>query len=117
MELTRLESRYPPGIPDVLCCSENGAFSFLELKVMHGSSRKVTLSPHQVSWQTRHGHASTFVVVRGSDLALRLYLGARSVDLRMVGIDAVPALAVFEAPYTAKNWRQFWRLTAPGGAV
>ena len=114
MELTRLESRYPPGIPDVLCCSENGAFSFLELKVMHGSSRKVTLSPHQVSWQTRHGHASTFVVVRGSDLALRLYLGARSVDLRMVGIDAVPALAVFEAPY---DWPEFWRLTAPGGAV
>ena len=110
MELTRLESRYPPGIPDVLCCAEDGAFSFLELKVMHGTSRKVTLSPHQVAWQTRHGHANSFVVIRGSDLALRVFMGSCSVDLRMDGIDSVAALAVLEEPY---DWPKFWQLTAP----
>ena len=110
MELTRLESWATPGVPDVLCCAEDGAFSFIELKVMHGKSKKVALSPHQVSWQTRHGHANSFVVVRDSSLAISVYLGSCSVDLRMDGIDAVQALDVFEEPY---DWQQFWRLTAP----
>ena len=108
--MTRLESWATPGVPDVLCCAEDGAFSFIELKVMHGKSKKVALSSHQVSWQTRHGHSNSFVVIRGSDLALRVYLGADSTDLRMDGIAAVPALAIFEEPY---DWQQFWALTAP----
>ena len=86
----------------------------MELKVLHGKSRKVTLSPHQVSWQTRNGHGRTHIVVRASDLALRVYMGADSVDLCMDGIDAVEALAVFSEPY---NWPEFWLLTAPLGVV
>ena len=86
----------------------------MELKVLHGTSRKVALSPHQVSWQTRNGHGRTHIVVRASDLDLRLYMGADSVDLCMVGIDAVEAVAVFSEPY---NWAEFWRLTAPSGSV
>jgi len=86
----------------------------MELKVLHGKSRKVALSPHQVSWQTRNGHGRTHIVVRGSDLDLRIYLGANCTDLCMVGIDAVEALAVFSEPY---DWAGFWGLTAPGGPV
>tara|TARA_R100001086_G_scaffold157762_2_gene84448 strand:- start:329 stop:574 length:246 start_codon:yes stop_codon:yes gene_type:complete len=77
---------------------------------MHGTSRKVTLSPHQVAWQTRHGHANTFVVIRGSDLALRVFMGADSVGLRMDGIDSIQARFVFQEPY---DWPKFWQLTAP----
>jgi hypothetical protein len=112
--LTRLESWATPGVPDVLCCAENGAFSFLELKVLHGSSRKVGLSPHQVAWQTRHGHGNTFVVVRAADLALRVYLGSDGVDLRMDGVDAVEALEIFVEPY---DWARFWELTCPGSGI
>ena len=110
LELTRLESWATPGVPDVLCCAEDGSFSFIELKVIHGKSRKVALSAHQVSWQTRHGHANTFIVVRSSDLALRVYLGAHSADLCMDGIGSVEAVETFLEPY---NWQKFWQLTAP----
>lgn len=77
---------------------------------MHGSSKKVALSPHQVAWQTRHGHANSFVVVRGSDLDISVYLGAHSTSLCMDGITAVEAVSVFEEPY---DWKKFWQLTAP----
>ena len=86
----------------------------MELKVLHGKSRKVTLSPHQGSWQTRNGHGRTHIVVRASDLALRVYMGADCADLCLAGLDSVEAVAIFSEPY---DWPEFWRLTAPGGAV
>ena len=79
---------------------------------MHGKSTKVALSPHQVAWQTRHGHANSFVVVRGSSLDISVYMGRDSTDLCMDGVTAVQALEVFEEPY---EWQKFWQLTAPGG--
>ena len=79
---------------------------------MHGQSKKVALSPHQVAWQTRHGHANSFVVVRGSDLDIHVYMGADSTALCMDGITAVEAVSVFEEPY---DWQKFWQLTAPCG--
>ena len=111
IELTRLESWATPGVPDVLCCSESGSFSFMELKVMHGKSKKVALSPHQVAWQTANGHGNTFIVARSSDLDIGVYMGSRSVDLRMDGLDAVAALEIFPGP--PYNWQKFWQLTAP----
>jgi len=82
----------------------------MELKVMHGKSKKVALSPHQVSWQTRHGHSNSFIVIRGSNLDISVYMGRDSTDLCMDGVAAVQALEVFEEPY---NWQKFWQLTAP----
>ena len=84
----------------------------MELKVVHGKSKKVTLSPHQVAWQVRHSHSNSFIVIRSSDLALRVYMGADSVDLCMGGITAVPALEVFEEK-GGYDWQKFWQLTAP----
>ena len=72
------------------------------------------MSPHQVAWQTRHGHGNTFVVVRAADLALRVYLGSDGVDLRMDGVDAVEALEIFVEPY---DWARFWELTCPGSGI
>jgi len=86
----------------------------LELKVLHGKSRKVALSPHQVSWQTRNGRGNTFIVVRDSTLDIHVYLGSDSTDLCMDGVTAVEALAVFSEPY---NWPEFWLLTSPGALV
>ena len=79
---------------------------------MHGSSKKVALSPHQVAWQTRHGHANSFVVVRGSSLDISVYMGRDRTDLCMAGIDAVEALEVLEEK-GGYDWQKFWQLTAP----
>ncbi len=108
IELTRLEAWNLPGIPDVLACNEDGCFSFLELKVRHG--KKVKLSAHQVAWLSRHGHSHTYIIVRGPNLDINVYMGSDSVDLAMGDADAVEALETYSDPY---DFEAFWALTAP----
>ena len=110
METTRLESWALPGLPDVLLCSESGVFSFLELKVTKSGAGKLGLSPHQCAWLSRHASGPVFVVVRDSSLDIRVYSGSDAVDLRMDGLAAVEALAIFKEPY---DWESFFRLTCP----
>jgi hypothetical protein len=43
-------------------------------------------------------------------LAISVFAGSSAVDLRMDGLSAVEALAVFEEPY---DWEAFFRLTSP----
>jgi len=112
IETTRLESWATPGVPDVLLCAENGAFSFLELKVTKGRIGKVDLSPHQVAWLSRHSRANCFIVVRDSSLDISVFAGSTAVDLRMDGLAAVSPLAVLQEPY---NWEAFFQLTSPTG--
>ena len=109
IETTRLESWAIPGVPDVLVCSESGRFSFWELKA-HKGKGKLDLSPHQVSWLSRHSEAPVFIVVRDGSLAISVFAGRDAVDLRMDGVAAVEPLAVFEEPY---DWPAFFALTAP----
>ena len=106
----RLESWAIPGVPDVLLCSEGGVFSFLELKVTKSGAGKLSLSPHQCAWLSRHTNGPCFIVVRDSSLAISVYGGSDAVDLRMDGLAAVSPLAVFEEPY---DWAEFFRLTCP----
>lgn len=110
IETTRLESWAIPGIPDVLLFSESGVFSFMELKVTKGRANKINLSPHQCAWLSRHSGGLVFVVVRDSSLDISVYAAADAVSLRMDGVAAVEALAVFKEPY---DWESFFRLTAP----
>jgi hypothetical protein len=97
-------------VPDVLLCSEGGVFSFLELKVSESTTGKLHLSPHQCAWLSRHTSGPAFIVVRDSSLAISVFAGSSAVDLRMDGLSAVEALAVFEEPY---DWEAFFRLTSP----
>ena len=110
IETTRLESWALPGVPDVLLCGESGIFSFLELKVAKSSVGKLDLSPHQVAWLSRHASGPAFIIVRDGALDISVYAGADAVDLRMDGLAAVEALAVFPEPY---DWESFFRLTSP----
>tara|TARA_R110002072_G_scaffold93206_1_gene206763 strand:+ start:2356 stop:2508 length:153 start_codon:yes stop_codon:yes gene_type:complete len=48
--------------------------------------------------------------VRDSSLDISVFAGSDAVDLRMDGLAAVAALAVFEEPY---DWEEFFRLTSP----
>ena len=110
IETTRLESWAIPGVPDVLLCSEGGVFSFLELKVTKSGTGKLHLSPHQCAWLSRHSNGPAFIVVRDGSLDISVFSGSDAVDLRMDGLSAVEALAVFEEPY---DWESFFRLTSP----
>ena len=83
IEATRIESWAVPGVPDVVFCSEDGNFSFLELKAAkaHGP---LALSPHQVSWLTRHGHSQNcFVVLWAPVLLDNSYAGRSDLSTRM----------------------------------
>ena len=110
IETTRLESWALPGVPDVLLCNERGVFSFLELKVAKSNAGKLNLSPHQCAWLSRHSSGPAFIVVRDGSLDIRVFPAASAVDLRMDGVAAVEAMAVFEEPY---DWQEFFKLTSP----
>ena len=110
IEAPRLDSWAIPGVPDVLLCSESGQFSLAELKIAPNPTHQLKLSGHQVSWLLRHAHAPVFVVVRDSDLRIRVYGGRDAVDLRLDGPDAVPHLASFAPPY---DWAAFYELICP----
>jgi len=85
-------------------------FSFLELKVTKSGTGKLNLSPHQCAWLSRHSSGPAFIVVRDGSLDIRVFHGSDAVDLRMDGVAAVEAMAVFEEPY---DWQEFFKLTSP----
>lgn len=82
----------------------------MELKVTKGRADKLSLSPHQVAWLTRHSSGNCFIIVRDSSLDISIYHGSDAVDLRMDGMSTVQALGVFKEPY---NWKAFFNLTCP----
>ena len=97
---TRLENLSSFGTPDLLGYNTNCHFFTLELKVT--KSKKVRLSPHQISFHVRHP-LDTFILVqklapRGSKLnEIFLYEGKQvqelaacglSLDACSVGLDA-----------------------------
>lgn len=99
IEHTRLETWAMPGVPDVVLCDESGNFHFVELKAT--MTNAVDLRPHQVSWLSRHKHASTWVLVlriadRGSRTkkptpeSISLYHGSEAMDLKFDGLKFKP---------------------------
>ena len=79
----------------------------------HG--KKIDLSPHQVSWLTRHRHSRAYIVILDSSMALNVYMGGDSVDICMDGPGAVQALKTFTKP--PYDWEAFWQLTCPRSEV
>ncbi len=99
IEHTRLETWAMPGVPDVVLCDESGNFHFVELKA--STTNAVDLRPHQVSWLSRHKHASTWVLVlriadRGTRTkaptpeSISLYHGSEAMDLKFDGLKIDP---------------------------
>jgi hypothetical protein len=99
IEHTRLETWAMPGVPDVVLCDESGGFHFVELKA--ATTNAVDLRPHQVSWLSRHKHASTWVLVlriadRGTRTkaptpeSISLYRGSDAMDLKFDGLKIEP---------------------------
>ena len=81
---TRLENRSLLGTPDLLGYNNSGKFFTVELKVTKGN--KIRFSPHQISFHVKH-NLNTFILVACTlDKLVRLYPGARILELQQKGL-------------------------------
>ena len=92
----RIENWALLGTPDLLGYSPNGNFFTLELKFT--KSRKVQISPHQVSFHVKH-KTNTFVLVACAPKlgSFRLYPGSRILELVDSGLSLEPLASGWEA--------------------
>ena len=92
----RIENWALLGTPDLLGYSPNGNFFTLELKFT--KSRKVQISPHQVSFHVKH-KTNTFVLVACAPKlgSFRLYPGHRILELVDSGLKLEPLCAGWDA--------------------
>ena len=92
----RIENWALLGTPDLLGYSPNGNFFTLELKFT--KSRKVQISPHQVSFHVKH-KTNTFVLVACAPKlgSYRLYPGSRILELVDSGLKLEPLCAGWDA--------------------
>ena len=88
IEWTRIENTSASGTPDLLGYNTNRHFFTVELKVTRGNS--VRFSPHQIAFHYKHPD-NTFILVkhRGS-CAVKLYEGARIMELVASGLKLEP---------------------------
>lgn len=108
---TRIETWAVPGVPDVDICDDRGLFHKVELKVT--KTDKVELRPHQVSYLTRHQHASVWILIQKGltlrDYELYLYHGRQAVDVSMDGLKTRPVLHL----PACDDWTPIFDLIAP----
>ena len=71
---TRLESWASAGVPDLLGYNKKGHFFTVELKVTR--SNKVTFSPHQIAFHSRHPENSFILVKHLGHECLKLVPGS-----------------------------------------
>ena len=97
---TRIENSSTQGIPDLLLLDRQNQFHLIELKVAKGN--KVLLSPHQVSFATRHKDARSWLVVKKDD-TVYLYRAGQAIEVSEDGIRC-PAHGTFTKPI---DWSHF----------
>ena len=92
----RIENWALLGTPDLLGYSPNGNFFTLELKFT--KSRKVQISPHQVSFHVKH-KTNTFVLVACAPKlgSFRLYPGSKILELVDSGLKLEPLCSGWDA--------------------
>ena len=93
LSLTRIENSVGQGIPDLMICDERGLFHFVELKFCKANA--VRLSPHQVSWLTRHRHSSSWILVKqhqnwGKKPVVLLYRADQAIAVKTDGLKTDP---------------------------
>jgi len=92
--VSRLESYVTPGFPDCLIYNKVTGFFTIELKIIK-TNNKITISPFQIAWNTRHFmlSAPVFILVGGlSKGHVKLFSGPRIKDLGTKYVQDVPGL-------------------------
>jgi Holliday junction resolvase len=85
------------GIPDLLVRDPENNFHFVELKVTQ--TRKVRLSPHQVSFFVRNKDTRSWIMVQDKAESVYLYKASQILDLQKEGLNEQPLGGFWEAPY------------------
>ena len=85
------------GIPDLLIRDPENNWQFVELKVTQ--TRKVRLSPHQVSFFTRNKDTRSWVMVLDKSESIFLYKASQILDLQKEGLNEQPLGGFWEQPY------------------
>ena len=92
--VSRLESYVTPGFPDCLIYNKVTGFFTIELKIIK-TNNKITISPFQIAWNTRHFMLSAPVFILVGGLAkghVKLFSGPRIKDLGTKYVQDVPGL-------------------------
>lgn len=101
-----------PGTPDLLMCDEQGRLHLIELKTTLGNSLR--LSPHQVSFLTRHSHASCWIAIKKETKKYKpvvyLFSAGDAIALAKDGIGGAIPVAAFPTPV---DWRLFFSTISP----
>jgi len=97
-QLTRIENMSVPGVPDLLVYNKNHFFFTLELKVT--TSKKIRLSPHQISFHMRHPLNSFILVKSLASSCVKLYEGQQVEALAARGLELEPLETGLEACYS-----------------
>ncbi|MEY2908802.1 MAG: hypothetical protein RLZZ602_1325 [Pseudomonadota bacterium] len=103
---TRLESRATLGVPDVLMKDDQGFWHLVELKTTN--TEYVNLSPHQVSFASRHSGSSCWIAVKDSE-GVSLYHASQAVDLQLEGLLGVEPIAWLPKPV---DWKKYFQTIA-----
>jgi ribosome biogenesis protein Nip4 len=72
-------------------------WQFVELKVTQ--TRKVRLSPHQVSFFTRNKDTRSWIMVLDKSESIFLYKASQILDLQKEGLNEQPLGGFWEQPY------------------
>ena len=95
--VTRVENSSTPGIPDLILCDSKKNIHLIELKVTKGN--KVNISPHQVSFATRHHSARVWMLIEKQSTDQNkcyLYRSNSVMKLAELGINAVQPDLIFD---------------------
>jgi ribosome biogenesis protein Nip4 len=85
------------GIPDLLVRDPANHFHFVELKVTQ--TRRVRLSPHQVSFFVRNKDTRSWIMVQDKAESVYLYKASQILDLQKEGLNEQPLGGFWEKPY------------------
>ena len=102
---TRIENSSTPGIPDLLICDRKKNLHLIELKVCSGN--KVNLSPHQVSFATRHQCSRVWVLAEkqnATGAACYLYRSNSVLQLAASDIKTTAPDLIFDLKTDFKNF-------------
>ena len=95
--VTRVENSSTPGIPDLILCDSKKNIHLIELKVTKGN--KVNISPHQVSFATRHNSARVWMLIEKQSTEKNqcyLYRSNSVMKLAELGIKEVQPDLIFD---------------------
>jgi Holliday junction resolvase len=101
--IQKIDTFATKGIPDLLVKDPENHFHFVELKITE--TRKVKLSPHQISFFKEHSNTRTWLMVEDKTKSIYLFRAYQILQIAKDGLNVSP-FAFFEHPYI--DWEKIF---------